>query len=122
MSITSEIMAEVLRRQDETGQVPVKIMLNPIMKAQWESELKGRKSFADGLTKGKDMVINRIFEPITEGAFRGHPKPNGWEIAVEAKNDVPLGQIWVAVNGYSISRQRLSGEIQERILKGRSIT
>ena len=117
MSFTNQLMAEVLRRQEETKQIPTKILLNPITKSQWESELKARASFNGALTHGKEMVINRIFEPLTEGPFKGHPKPDGWEIPVEASNEVPMGQIWVAIDGFDVSRAELGRKIPRNILK-----
>ena len=118
MSIIHQIVVEALRRQGEMGKIPEAIYLNPITKAQCESELKARTSFNGALSHGKEMVMNKIYEPLTEGPFKGHPKPNGWEIPVEAKNDVPMGQIWVAVDGYDLSRTELGRKIPRRLLKG----
>jgi len=118
MSFTNVLIKEVLRRQEETGKVPDKIMLNPITKKMWESELKSRASFNDALTHGKEMVINKIFEPLTEGPFKGHPKPSGWEVPIEAANEVPMGQVWVAINGFDISRSQFGRKIPRHILKG----
>lgn len=122
MSILREVMVEVLRRKDETGKLPETIYLNPITKKEMESELKLRPSYSEALKHGREMVINRLFEPLTEGPFKGHPKPNGWEIPVEARNDVPMGQVWVAVDGYDIGRSEVGRKIPRHILKGRSVS
>jgi hypothetical protein len=118
MSMMNQIMKEVIRRQKETGKDPTVIQLNPVTKAQWESEMKERASFLGAVAKGRDMVINRIFEPLVDGPFKGHPKPDGWEIPVEARNEVPMGQIWVGVDGYDISRSQIGRKIPRHLLKG----
>jgi hypothetical protein len=116
------MMREVHKRMSETGQVPVSIRIHPFTKHQLEAELRARTSFNLAYTAktAQDMVINKIVETRSEGRYKGHPLPGGWEIPVLADDHVPLGQYWVAVDGYDISRDRIGEKIPRGIIKGLS--
>jgi hypothetical protein len=123
MSIFHNLLKEVQRRKDETGEIPTVIRIHPWTKKSMEDELRHRKSFDLAYTSktAGDMVINKLIEIQTEGKYAGRPVPGGWEIPIKADENVPVGQFWVGVNGFTISPDRIGEKIPRNILKGLSL-
>lgn len=120
MSLFNQLMREVQKRKDETGQVPIVIRMHPWTKHALEAELRARTSFDLAYTSktAGDMVINKLVEIQIEGRYKGRPVPGGWEIPIKADEHVPNGQFWVGVNGYTISPDRIGEQIPNDLIKG----
>ena len=114
MSFLHRMITEVDRCMKERG-MPVCVQINPITKAGLESEMRLRPSFnnANAQRNARQMVINRLYE--VDG--KGKRVPNGWEIAVESNDKVPMNQFWVGVDGYEISRTELGRKIPHSFLR-----
>lgn len=114
MSIFHQMIAEVERCRDTRGE-PSVVKINPITKAMLESEMRLRSSFNNvhALKNANDMIINRLYQVDDKGKL----VPNGWEIAVEGDDKVPMNQFWIGVDGFDISRAQIGRKIPHNFLK-----
>ena len=112
MSLLHDMLVEVKKCRDTRGE-PIEIRINPITKASLESEMRLRVSFDNSNAQKNPMVINRLMEVDSKGKL----VPGGWEIPIKADNHVRMGDFWVGVDGYEISRSQLGRKIPHSFLR-----
>lgn len=112
MSLLRDMLAEVERCMVERG-MPIEILISPITKNSLESELRLRKSFNNAAAMKNPMVINMLYQVDV----KGKKVLGGWEIPVKGDNHVPMGDFWIGVDGYEISRSQLGRKIPHNFLK-----